>query len=141
MNPSNIPVPAKLSELIQLALDDIDKCEKDPRYEIKMNMWHSPVYGDNEDSTPRCCVCLAGAVMAQTHKLPINSGYVTLLQDREWYRAFLALDWVRQGRIRAAYIDFTGFHLPVDIDMCPYPGRDWRANAEWCRDELRKVGL
>jgi hypothetical protein len=46
------------SELLQQALDDLEKVEADPRYIVDMCRWHQPL----EDQ--RCAVCLAGAVLA-----------------------------------------------------------------------------
>jgi hypothetical protein len=51
----------KPSDLIEQALVDLEKTEKDPRYRIYMLSWHSPdMSGDGG-----CLVCFAGAVMAQ----------------------------------------------------------------------------
>ena len=52
-------LPNKTSELIRLAVSDLEKCEKDKSYEINMCAWHT----ENYDS---CAVCLAGSVMAKT---------------------------------------------------------------------------
>ncbi len=53
-------LPDKPSELIRVALADLEKCEKDPDYEIFMGVWHSP------KPAGYCEVCLAGAVIAKT---------------------------------------------------------------------------
>lgn len=55
-------LPDKASELIRLAIDDLEKTEKDDRYKINMTRWHVPDYEDYKV----CSVCLAGAVMAQS---------------------------------------------------------------------------
>lgn len=136
MNTPTIPqVPDKLSDLIQLALDDIDKCQKDERYVINMGTWHSLWDG-------KCHVCLAGAVMAQTHELPLNKSPLNLWEDNKWKHAFHALDDVRMGKLGNAYLLFTGRLLPDDVPRSsPHPAKEWRLNAEWCRDELRRFGL
>lgn len=51
-------LPDKPSELLEIALEDLEKCEKSPKYEIDMGVWHCP------DVDEKCYVCLAGAVMA-----------------------------------------------------------------------------
>lgn len=57
----------KPSELIRVALADLDKCDRDPQYEVYMQDWHSP--GENG-----CClVCFAGAVMAKSFGLSPDS--------------------------------------------------------------------
>lgn len=54
-----IDLPDKPSELLKVALEDLQKCERDYRYRIRMIVWHHPL----EDGT--CLICMAGAVMAQ----------------------------------------------------------------------------
>ena len=53
-------LPDKPSELIRLALSDLEKCEGDSRYEVDMNEWHVPTQKGHV-----CYVCLAGSVMAK----------------------------------------------------------------------------
>ena len=57
-------LPDKPSELLILAMEDIERVEADPRYKIDMGSWHEP--------NGKCKVCAAGSVMAKTLKLPIN---------------------------------------------------------------------
>ena len=52
-------LPDKPSELIRLAIKDLELCEADPRYVIAMGHWHNP-------GAAVCYVCLAGSVMANT---------------------------------------------------------------------------
>lgn len=58
-------LPNKASELIRLAIGDLEKAEASERYVIDMGNWHTPenlikgsLYSD------KCAICLAGAVMA-----------------------------------------------------------------------------
>ena len=53
-------LPSVPSQLIRLALADLEKCEADKTYRISMGNWHN---GDRGD---RCLVCLAGSVMAKS---------------------------------------------------------------------------
>ena len=53
-------LPNKLSDLLEVALEDLGKCEKDERYFIDMGDWHEPFHGG------RCSVCMTGAVMAKS---------------------------------------------------------------------------
>lgn len=59
-------LPDKASELIRLALADLRKSEENPNHVINMMEWHAPF------PCERCMVCLAGAVMANTLKIPDN---------------------------------------------------------------------
>lgn len=58
-------LPNKLSDLLELAVHDVQKCEAEPkRFVLDMGKWHSP----KEDGV--CALCMAGAVMAQTMAVP-----------------------------------------------------------------------
>jgi len=90
-------LPDKLSDLIEVALKDLSKVEKNPRYVVDMGVWHD----DMMEGV--CHVCLAGAVLAGTCKLP---------HDQVWYPAvinfgsttskLIALDFARRGNLDAA---------------------------------------
>lgn len=49
------------SELLEVALLDLETCERSPGYEINMGIWH-----EYNAVSEQCYVCLAGAVMAQS---------------------------------------------------------------------------
>lgn len=86
-------LPNKLSDLIELAIRDVQKCEAEPaRFRLAMGNWHMPV----EDGI--CEVCLAGAVMAQTLALP-DTHYVSFAFDgvRDFQQQLRALNDVRVG--------------------------------------------
>ena len=53
-------LPNKPSDLIIVALADLEKVEANPNYVIQMDTWHMP----SDDG--RCVVCLAGSVIAST---------------------------------------------------------------------------
>jgi len=68
-------LPNKLSDLVELALSDLEKAEKSPDYAINMEEWHNP-----NSETGTCSVCLAGSVLAfslgvnkSTYADPLNS--------------------------------------------------------------------
>ena len=99
-------MPLPPSALILLALSDLRKCEADPtRFLINMGTWHSP--GDG-----LCRVCLAGAILAQTFKIPDDEIYVPRLffmEDLD--RALLAIDRFHLGWIDDGLKDL-GLTLP-----------------------------
>jgi hypothetical protein len=55
----------KPSELIKLALHDLEVVENNRQYKVSMDHWH---FYNGE----KCCVCLAGAFMAVTMKFPVE---------------------------------------------------------------------
>ena len=93
-------LPRTPSKLIRLALADLRKVEQDPRYKIDMRVWHS---WDKKEQ--RCCVCLAGAVIAQTLEMPIIAdeppyGWVSMASlFPSQLPMLLALDCARMGEI------------------------------------------
>jgi hypothetical protein len=54
-------LPNKPSELIRVALKDLEEAERDPHYEVEMCTWHRP-----SSTTGVCTVCLAGSVLAKS---------------------------------------------------------------------------
>lgn len=61
-------LPDKRSELLRLAIADLQSVAKDSRYKVVMANWHSP-----SQSTATCEICLAGAVMVKTLGADISS--------------------------------------------------------------------
>ena len=89
----------KLSELLNLALDDLELVENDDDYAINMKTWH---YQDKE-SDP-CEVCLAGSVLAKTFNVSktynFNSSDVSIGQ--ETMPKLYAIDCIREGDLKTA---------------------------------------
>lgn len=88
-------LPDKLSDLLELAIDDVAKCSRDSRYEIDMGMWHQP------QSNGSCLVCMAGAVMAKTMEVPVgtySSPGCYYLNEAEKWRKLGAINSIRTGR-------------------------------------------
>ena len=122
-------LPDKLSDLLELALDDLETTEKDPRYMIDMGEWHTPTNG-------KCMVCLAGAVMAQTIGVPLSYPIPVTNNPK-----FLALNQVRTGHV--------GFALDL-LETTSFPGYDpgwfqpigsYRANPFGFKQTLRDLVL
>lgn len=84
-------LPDKLSELILLALDDLELCEADPRYVIDMGFWHLPNFPEDG----QCSVCLAGSVMSQTLKVRIGTNKCP--SNTSQHHKLRALDYIRRG--------------------------------------------
>jgi hypothetical protein len=87
--------PRALSEWLELALEDLRKCEQDPRYEIDMSIWHS-----SRGSV--CLVCLGGALMAQTGEVPPERSLFPHDIPDEFARILQAMDYLRLGYIHLA---------------------------------------
>lgn len=92
-------LPDKLSDLILVALEDLEKAEASPKHIIVMWMWHLPRLGllDN-----LCSVCLAGSVMA--FSLGANPSTPRTPGDYSHHinNKLLALNSVRGGDISLA---------------------------------------
>ena len=98
----NKQLPDKASDLIDLALDDLEKCEKDPRYKIDMKEWHT-LYGQT------CLVCLAGSVMAQTLQVQLDFTFCENRLDKNTEEKLDGLDWFRTGGIEAGLQSIFGY--------------------------------
>lgn len=86
-------LPDKASELLRLAIHDLELCEKDPRYQIFMSDWHYAT-----DYRKECHVCFAGSVMAQSCKIPSNIT-VTPYRSTGLSGKLLALNHFRIGNV------------------------------------------
>jgi hypothetical protein len=111
-------LPEKLSDLIDLALDDLEKVERDPRYVLKMTVWHSSLDYDMES---RCAVCLAGSVIAKTLEVPPNKSVLPIDFDEHTKVRLEALDNLRCGYLREAA---RSVNLP-DLGSIP----QWQPNV------------
>lgn len=106
------PLPARASDLLDVALRDLQACEQDPRFHIDMGTWFSP----NGDET--CGVCLAGAVMAKS----LGQGFsIALLpasfRDPAIERALLAINSFRVGYVTTGLLTLMA---PRALER-PYP--------------------
>lgn len=89
-------LPDKLSDLIELALNDLAEVERDPRYSVEMWDWH-------EKKEDYCSVCLAGAVMAKTLGVPYGkTSFPDYFANEKIERALNAIDRVRIGFVGSA---------------------------------------
>ncbi len=121
-------LPAKLSDLLELAVRDVQKCEAEPaRFKLHMGNWHKPDNG-------ACVVCMAGAIMAQTIGVPdqeersVFQG-LPCVDDVEPYRhALAAVNELRMSKIISA---------AKELDMPPL-SRAQCAAADEASDLIRR---
>ena len=92
---TQVTLPDKLYELLEVAINDLIEAEMDPKYEIHMGEWHR--YEEDEDV---CYVCLAGSYMAMSLEEPYKDRldpffiYSTSVANK-----LAALDYIRFGAI------------------------------------------
>lgn len=107
-------LPDKLSDLLELAVRDVTKCEAEPkRFRLDMGNWHKPDAGRGV-----CVVCMAGSIMAQTLGVPDSEERsvfqgMPCVADIEPHRAsFNAVNEMRVSKIRDA-AKYLGLKLSV----------------------------
>jgi len=91
-------LPNNLSDLIDVAIADLKKCEKSKHYKIDMRDWHM------SDIDAICSVCLAGSVMAQTCNVSRMGNHEPYEFGEDIERKLLALDEIRAGCIYDAFL-------------------------------------
>lgn len=135
-------LPSIPSELIRLALADLEKAEADPNYKVVMCQWHLR-------SGEICEVCLAGSVMAFSLDCHISRSFQPKDFDQKTQDKIYALNFFRVGEVRAGLQ-----HLDVHIlkrhkwpnekyHICPY-GLDkvrFKADMHQLANDLEKAGL
>ncbi len=124
-------LPNKPSQLIKLALTDLETVEKNPRYEIDMERWHEPWIERMDSDGHReyiCHVCLAGAVLANTFKEDYHKNFDPYHFSPEVKTKLIAIDYLRQGEIEDAF-DRLQLELPQSM-MRSIDIRDYHANKD-----------
>lgn len=94
-------LPNKPSALLRLALDDLNKVEKQDGYKVNMASWHTPALA--APATNKCQVCLAGAAMAKSLRGDSDSDLTpTSYSDRTANKLF-AINLFRIGNVGGAF--------------------------------------
>jgi len=139
-----ITLPDKLSDLMQLALDDLAKVEQDPQYRVNMGDWHNGTtvaYGN------ACVVCFAGAVMAKTLGVPSERFVTPARFDEDTRRKLYALDKAREGYVGMALARLGKRDDVCNVDMRRYvveyahDPKAWRDDMNQIIKHLREKGL
>ena len=90
-------LPDKPGDLIKVALDNLNKVEKDPMYEVNMrDSWHRPF---ETDTVQKCSVCFSGEVMAKTMNLSRKNEIMPNNFHYKLERKIRALDSFRKGNV------------------------------------------
>ena len=88
-----LDLPDKLSDLIIVAVEYLEKCEKDPRYLVDMDYW---AYKGHDGV---CMVCMAGAMIVQQHPEGFKSR-----------NCYVPLRFVMSDRLKLCAINFVRTH-------------------------------
>jgi hypothetical protein len=128
-------LPDKPSELLLVALADLEAVEQDKRYVVNMRVWH--------EANGQCAVCLAGSVMAKTLNVSPVDSVIPDVFDVDAYDKLLTLDDFRCGSLdyglRRLGLPETGID---NIDSLDEWGADYDGNREeWWNAMLGIVGI
>lgn len=125
-------LPKVPSQLIEIALEDLEKCERSPDYEIDMGHWFYM-------SASRCCyVCLAGAVMAT--RLGALESAVTCLISEDFpanTAQLTAINSLRVGSVR-----FTCSYLEIEMPESlaeTYPITTYEKDSTAFKRDMREL--
>ena len=110
-------LPDKPSELLALALFDLEKVERSSEYEVIMGDWHQP------KKSGVCEVCMAAAVMAKTLKVDRLITRMPSDFETDTEKKLCAIDYLRRGDLTVA-LYVLGFDHPRflvgEIDVVDY---------------------
>lgn len=128
-------LPDKPSELLLLALADLEAVERDPRYRVNMATWLERVDGV-------CYVCFAGAVMAQTcgvgDSITPRDGDIEDVFGKKVGRKLRALDYFRLGWVDEALDMFGIDQFRVGDDYYTSP-RGYREDPEGFKQDMASL--
>lgn len=114
-----IELPNKPSDLLEVAINDFEKIVADPRYSIRMTVWHVPAHNSSDwqqsNDTDKCQVCLAGAVMA-CRGTDIATAIIPDDFDQITHKKLEVIDKMRCGDFGLA-LDMLGFVAPAGMDL------------------------
>ncbi len=91
---------SKPSQLIELALNDLEAVERDSGYVIEMErLWHHPRHDG------ACAVCLAGGIMAMRFgaRPDEDSSPMEFFEDGRTARRVASMNYFRSGYVGAAF--------------------------------------
>lgn len=142
-------LPDKLSDLLEVAVNDAKKCGADPRYKLAMQSWHEPRLGV-------CNVCLAGSVIAKTLKTKTDtysspgSYHDKKANDTPLSNKLMAINSMRVGVAPVMECDHgPGGEAAIEAALLPiresFLASREQGRAEWGAYEeaivnLRKIG-
>jgi len=132
-------LPDKYSDLIELAIKDIQLCKKDKRYKIDMSLWH--FYNPAQRV---CFVCLAGSIMAKTFRDKIEAELFDDSYGASIATKFMFLDGLRVGYANPGsptlIFDLAAFRYLKDNQITTYPTRKQFGALRTIARELKKAG-
>ncbi len=110
-------LPEKLSDLVFVALADLEKVEANEQYIIDMSIWHRPRDFDSDNPSgfeTKCIVCLAGSVMSMSLDAELEDELD--LDDFEPFeeKRLQALDELRSNMICETVTTVYGFDKVKD---------------------------
>lgn len=129
-------LPDKPSDLIELAINDLEKIERSKQYTVNMEDWHTPIYQHQDYNLQMntCEVCLAGAVMAKTLKTPYGRG-VSPANFEGLEGKLHALNLFRTGLINEGLASMC---LPK-ISGEPFKVPEYCLNPEGFKTKMRQI--
>ncbi len=126
-------LPDLPSALLRVALDDLEKVERDDRYQVVMTSWHSPRMGGT------CRVCFAGAVMAESCELPPDTYLDPTWSDDPNNKKFRALNQFREGHVGHG-LEILGFPLPAALSN-KREVVSYHSDAQTFKDQMRLLAI
>ncbi len=141
-------LPGRPSKLIEIALIDLAKVERSKKYTVNMEFLHEHIL-ESSMMKSECLVCLAGAVLVKTVKIPFKADYVGFGQLRDAgikeAPALDALDDFRVGFVHNGLerlgINFMGYGLSRSITPYDISKNQFRADMVKLMEDLKAVGL
>ena len=139
-------LPDKPSQLIEDALEDLQQVERSNDYIVDMDKWHCPQPRGEDGEAPLeiCCVCLAGAVMAESLHSDPDSSLIPdhFLPDTDTRNKLFALEYFRGGMwedaLKEMKIDPPSELLDALHDMELYPA-DYSMNPDQFKKDLKSA--
>jgi hypothetical protein len=123
-------LPDIASQLILLALHDLELTEADPEYEVVMEEWHAPSFG-------YCAVCFAGAVMAKSLGAVPHVGISPSAYPDDNHKLH-ALDYFREGSVHDGMRQM-GFKGVCPVEDFEFDITTYSEDPEYFKADMRNL--
>ena len=138
---NNERLPDEPSELLALALSDLEKVERSSEYQVSMMDWHAPT-----TEAGVCNACMAGAVMAKTLEVNRFEEYLPSDFGTDTENKLFSINRFRKGCLTSG-LEILGIDRPrslaSEIDVADYheDPNQFKENMRDIIEALEREGL
>ncbi len=135
-------LPDKISDLLEVAVDDVIKIKRRKSYALDMFNWHLPAVNPR-NSSGKCTVCMAGAVMANRFPERMKEYNETCPSDfdEDTEKKLDTINCLRKGFHYDNDVQIDEALRPIRVEFSPILGMAPIKAYRQAIKNLRKIGF